>query len=222
MKLVKIIIPFLASAHALMVVSCTPTTSKNQDFLSSYGNLKQASQLSDAKIYRGDMKKAKRYDSVYIEEVRVQAPENQVKKKISDTDLANLRKMLISSLEKGLTESSYKLTSTKGPKTLALRAAITDIHPGNPKLFATGYIPYVGTATTALGATTGSKFGAGSAIVEAEVIDSMSKEQFFAIIDKNVGSKLEVTAGLTRWGHIEKSFEEWAKRISKELVDLNN
>ena len=106
-----------------------------------------------------------------------------------------------------------------GLQTLSLRAAIVDIVPGDPLLFAASNAPYAGTATTIAGITTGAKFGRGSATIEVEIIDSVTRERIYCEIDENVGTKLEIVQGLTRWGHVELAVKQWAKRFGKFLED---
>ena len=76
-------------------------------------------------------------------------------------------------------------------------------------MFVASSAPYVGTATAAAGVVTGAKFGRGSAKIEAELLDSVTRERFYSAIDENVGSKLEFVQGMSRWGHVELAVRQW-------------
>ncbi|MFK7852272.1 MAG: DUF3313 domain-containing protein [Akkermansiaceae bacterium] len=213
---------FLKATFALstaLLVSCTATKSKNQNFLSSYQGFKQDSKLDNESSYRGDLSKLSDYDSVFLEEVKVFKPQDMEKKKITEDELLELKKAFRAALIEDLKESRYSLVSKASPKTLSLRAAVTEIYPGNPGLFAAGYLPYVGTAITATKLATGEKVGAGSATIEAELLDSVTRERFFAVIDENAGSKIDIASGLSRWGHVELAFRKWAETIREAIAE---
>ena len=203
----------------LFLVSCSTTQSRNNDFLSSYSGLKKASSTSDEVVYKGDLSKLKNYDKIYFEEVKVYQPTDMAKKGVTQADLNRVQNTFRSSLQKQTRGTRFGVASAAGPQTLSVRAAITDIQPGDPKIFATGYVPFVGVAGSAVGAVTGRNPGAGSATVEAEIIDSVTRERFFAGIDQSAGSKLQVKDGMTRWGHIDKAVEKWSEGLREILTN---
>lgn len=215
-SILKISITGLAG---LFLVSCSATQSRNHDFLSSYSGLKKSSSTSGKVVYKGDLSKLKNYNKIYFEEVKVYQPTEMAKKGIKQSDLNRLQNSFRSSLQAQARGTRFGVASAPGPQTLSLRAAITDIQPGDPKVFATGYVPYVGMAGSAVGAVTGRNPGAGSATVEAEIIDSVSRERFFAGIDQNAGSKLQAKEGMSRWGHIDKAVEEWSEGLREILMN---
>ncbi len=202
----------------LFLVSCSATSSRDQNFLKSYKGLKQESKFSDAVTYRGDMGKLRNYDKVFIEEVKVYQPVEMEKKKVTQVELDRLRSLFQSSLQDQFQGTRFSLVSMKGKKTLALRAAITDLHPGDPKFFATGYLPYVGMLGTVAGAARGRNPGAGSATVETEVVDSVTREVFFAGIDREAGSKLQLKAGMSRWGHVDAAVKNRCVELREFLT----
>lgn len=207
----------LSTLASVSLVSCSATRSRNKDFLSSYEGFEQQSQFSDAMTYHGDLSRIGDYDHVFVEEVKVYPPENMEKDKITGEDLAKLEDEFREALRDEIGESRLSITSSVGPRTLSLRAGVTDVQPGNPALFAAGYAPYLGVATTAARAVTGHKMGAGTATVEAEILDSRTRERFFGIIDENAGSKLQVIEGLNRWGHVKVAFREWSETFRKMI-----
>ncbi len=197
-------------------VGCKAIKSKNEDFLTNYDGFTQTSKWNDAITYEGDMRKLKEYDSVFIETVRVFPPENPDKvdltKNATVEEYRKLEQTFRTALETELSQN-LPLASSPGPRTLSVRAAALEIQPGNPLLFASTYAPYVSIASAAVGVASGSKVGAADVIVEAEVIDSVTNEQFFALIDRSAGSKLRPIKGLSRWGQVEYAFKTWSKKF---------
>ena len=54
----------------------------------------------------------------------------------------------LAALVEEIKSSRFSLASAKGERTLSFRAEVASLQPGNPALFAAGYMPYVGAATT--------------------------------------------------------------------------
>ena len=209
----------LLGLGASILVGCASPQSSGTNFLSSYSGMEQESKMNDKVVYRGDLAKLTNYRQFFLEDVRVFQPKDMEEKKITQADLDTLQKSLREALEAEVKASRYSLASQPGPDTLSLRAGIVDIKPGNPAVFAATYAPYVGAATTAAGLVTGNNLGAGSATVEFEILDSVTRAQFLAGIDREAGSKLEVVSGMTRMGHIEAAFKDWAKQLGERLRD---
>lgn len=210
---------FLAIAMAGFV-SCKAIESKNKSFLSNYEGFKQSSNWNDAVSYHGDLNKLRDYDRVFIETVKIIPPKDPDKldftKNATLEEYKQLERAFRRALEREMS-MELPLTTSPGPGTLSVRAAALDIQPGNPLLFASTYAPYFSIATAGIGAVSGSKVGAADVIVEAEIIDSVTREQYFALIDRTGGSKLRPLRGLSRWKHVEVAFENWAKKFRETL-----
>ena len=202
------------------LVGCKAIKSKNENFLTNYDGFKQSSNWNDAISYRGNLGKLKDYERVYIETVKVLPPENPDKfdmtKNATVEEYGELERAFRKSLEDQLS-LELPLAYSPGPGTLSVRAAALEIQPGNPLLFATTYAPYASIASAAIGVASGSRVGAADVIVEAEVIDSVTREQFFALIDRAAGSKLRPISGLSRWGHVELAFRTWSKKFREAI-----
>jgi len=209
----------IAGLAGLFLVSCSATSSRDQNFLTSYEGLKQESKFSDAVTSKGDVTKLRNYDKILIEEVKVYPPLEMEKKEVTQADLDRLGSLFKSSLREQFRGTRFSVVSRPGKKTLSVRAAITNLHPGDPKFFATGYIPYVGAIGTVTGLLRGRNPGAGAATVEIEVIDSVTREVFFAGIDREAGSKLQPKAGMSRWGHVEAAVEDWGVELREFLTE---
>jgi len=202
------------SLLGLCLMSCETTEPSSARFLTSYRGFEKAPGLSNAQVYHGNTEKMATYKRVYIEPVRIIADGDD---KATAEEVRALKSKFESELrsELGLT---HTVVSRPGRKTLTVRTALVELHPGTPALFLAGYAPYAGAVSTAIGVATGTNPGAGATTVQAEVIDSRTREQFFAVIDRNQTGKWQPAQGLTRWGQAEASFRKWSGQIRKELA----
>ncbi|RFC46115.1 MAG: Protein of unknown function DUF3313 [Verrucomicrobia bacterium] len=196
-------------------MSCETTSHSKAKFLSSYNGFESAPGLDNAQIYRGEVDDLGSYDRVYIEPVRVIASEAGTGKATSE-EIRTLKAKFQSQLKAELSKS-HQVVSRPGRKTLAVRTALVELHPGNPALFLASYAPYGGVVSTAVGVATGTNLGASAAAVQAEVVDSRTGEQYFAVIDRNQAAKWAPAQGLTRWGAAEASFRKWSSQIRKAI-----
>ncbi|MDF1860014.1 MAG: DUF3313 domain-containing protein [Verrucomicrobiales bacterium] len=217
----------VAALAALGFSGCVTVPTSDETFLSSYEGFVQESAFDDAKTYKGDIEKVRSYKSVYIENVKVFPPsdentaglvpelgavEETLTKEISPEELQKLEATFRAALVEAFS-SKYPIVSSPGPETISIRAAVVDLKPGNPLLFAASYAPYASNVSTASQVLTGSSLGSGFATIEAEILDSQTREKFFAIIDKGAGGKMKPIKGLSRWGHTELIFSNWSKEF---------
>lgn len=211
-----------------ILAGCAATTSKDQQFLTSYQGFRQESRLDDATTYTGDLQKLSSYKKVYIESVKVSPPnpkakagfmpelgviEDSVTREVTPAELQKLENAFRAALTKEM-GSHFTIVRSPGPKTIAVRAAVVDLKPGNPLLFASSYVPYASTAATGSTVATGTSMGAGDATIEAELLDSRTRERFFGVIDRAAGGKLRPIEGMSRWGHVELLFQKWSRDFS--------
>lgn len=216
------------AAACFILAGCAATTSLDQNFLSSYQGFEQESRFDGATSFTGDIGKLENYKRVYIERVKVSSPnpeaksgfvpamgavEDSVTNDVAPEELRKLEGAFRAALTKEL-GANYTIVSSPGPQTISVRAAVVDLQPGNPLLFASSYAPYASTVATASSLMTGTSLGAGDATIEAELLDSTTRERFFGIIDRAAGSKFRPREGLSRWGQVELMFEKWSKEFN--------
>ena len=208
----------ILSLAGLSMMSCQTTEPSGARFLTSYDGFEKAGGLSNAQLYYGDIEKLASYRRVYVEPVRIISAPDQAEKnnKPSAAEVASLKAKFESELRTELA-TTHTVVSRPGRRTLTIRAALIDLEPGSPALFMAGYAPYAGAVTAAIGVVTGKLPGAGATSMEAEVIDSRTREQFFAVIDRDQTGRWQPAEGLTRWGLAEASFRKWSDQIRKEL-----
>ena len=204
-----------------LLFSCETTEPDKRHYLSSYRGLKtQTGPLGNPSLVRaGDPERLKRYTKVIIEDVKVIPPRNKDPKIKYATreESEKLAEEFEDILEKELGKS-YEITRRRGYNTLAVRAALTELRPSNPALFAVNYMPYVGVAATAVQVLSEKKeaLGAGSASVEAEVVDSRSRRQLYAMVDQLKGGKLQ-PGSLEKWGQAQGAMRGWSRKIHRGI-----
>lgn len=198
----------------LLFVACETTeTTKPRHLSSSRGLQSQSGALGNkALVKESDPETLTRYRKVIIEDVRV----SQVKgsadvKRASRAEAEKLAERFEEILREEL-RPHYQITNRRGRDTLAVRATLTDLQPSNPGVFVFNYLPYAAAVTTGVSLATGKTPGAGSTSVEAEVVDSYSRRQVYAIVDQFKGSKFQ-PAGIERWGQTESAMRVWSRKI---------
>ncbi|MEC5128243.1 DUF3313 domain-containing protein [Verrucomicrobiales bacterium BCK34] len=204
-----------------LLVSCETTEPDKRHYLSSYRGLEtQTGPLGNPSLVRSaDPERLKRYTKVIIEDVKVIPTKNQDPKLKYATreESEQLAEQFEDILEKELGKS-YEITKRRGYNTLAVRAALTELRPSNPALFAVNYMPYVGVAATAVQVLSEKKeaLGAGSASIEAEVVDSRSRRQLYAMVDQLKGGKLQ-PGSLEKWGQAQGAMRGWSRKIHRGI-----
>lgn len=198
-----------------LLVSCETTESSKPRHLSSTRGLQEETGRigNKALVKQSDPKTLTKYRKVMIEDVKVIHPRttNGRVKPTSRTESEQLAERFEEILRDEL-RPHYQITNRRGRDTLAVRATLTDLQPSNPKVFVFNYLPYAAVVTTGMSLATGKTPGAGSTSVEAEVVDSYSRRQVYAIVDQFKGSKLQPT-GIDRWGQTESAMRAWSRKI---------
>jgi len=172
-----------------------------------------------ALVKAGDPERLKRYERVIIEDIRVILPKSTDPKvkKASRQEAEVLAEKFedILELEFG---KHYTITTSRSSATMTIRAALTDLEPSNPALFAVNYMPYAGLAATGIQALQGETkaLGAGTAQIEIEVLDSRSRRQLYAMVDRLEGGKLQ-PGSLSKYGQAEMAMQSWARKVRKAV-----
>ncbi len=196
-----------------------PTETK---FLSSYQGFDKPSAMQGKLVYEGDLEKMSRYDKVYVANVPVHGTtveHDSIFTKMQGASHSEA-KMLADTFEQTLKEelsSSFTVVSRPEHGSLTVRASVVEMKPNTPVLFATGFAPVSLATGEAIKAIKGSYPGAGSVAIQAEVVDSVTKERYFAVIDKDRTGKNEVIGGLSRWGRAKTAFRKWSRQFRDKM-----
>ena len=184
-------------------------------YISSYRGMSEdsSSVINKALVKKSDSAVLSKYTKVVIEDVKVIPAKNLPEKQKTATREEGER--LAEAFEEILKNEfgdHYQITNRRGRNTLLVRAALTDLQPSNPGVFVFNYLPYAGVLTTGMTLATGKTPGAGSTSMEAEVLDSRSRRQLYAIIDQYKGSKFQ-PGGIEKWGQTEGAMRTWSRKI---------
>jgi len=199
----------------LLSVGCETVETTKPAHLSSKRGLKAESGAigNKALVKTTDPASLRRYNKVIIEDVKVVQPRNVPagEQRASRAEAERLAEHFEDVLRKEL-GAHYQITNRRSSNTLSVRATLTELQPSNPGLFVFNYLPYAAAVTTGVSLATGKTVGAGSTTVEAEVVDSLSRRQVYAIVDRFEGSKFQ-PAGIEKWGQSESAMRSWARKI---------
>lgn len=210
LRLTLVFIPLIG------LVSCETTEpAVKRNYISSYRGMTEeaGSGMNKALVRKSDPASLRKYTKVVIEDVKVipakNIPANQKRATIEEGE--RLAEHFEITLAKELSPH-YEVTTRRGRNTLAVRAALTELQPSNPGVFVFNYLPYAAAVTTGLTLATGKTPGAGSTSFEAEVVDSMTRRQLYAIVDQFKGSKFQ-PGGIEKWGQSEGAMRTWSRKI---------
>lgn len=196
----------------LALGGCASTIDHN-GFLSTYGGLKAEEGLSNAMVYEGNKEKLKNVDSIIVDDVKILAETvKDGEKGLSKADADLMAKAFEEALKKEFGKN-YKITDKRGRNTLTVRTALVQLEPHSPELYVLSYAPYSFVVQGGIWAATGDNVISGTTKFQGEMVDSRTGEQLYAIVDKNTGKKFQVSAGLRKWGHSEKAFQMWARKM---------
>lgn len=222
--------PFFLAAVVFIVTGCATTPEGDYSgFLESYPDLEKAEDSGGALTYVREDIDWDAYRGVIVDPVQTILDSDSDKSEITSEELQDLTTYFYDAILREIEEIDLTVVEDTGPGVLRIRVAITYLKPGDPAAYSVGWVPIISYASAAKQLATGAAFGVGQAMVEAEIFDTHSNQRLVVFIDREVGSKLNVSGGVTRWGHVERAFEKWAKRfrgylageVKNEVVDEN-
>jgi hypothetical protein len=198
----------------LFLISCETTESTKPSHLSTSRGLQAESSAigNKALVKQSDPKTLEKYRKVVIEDVKVAQPKSSSNVKRASRDESERLAERFEEILREELSPHYQITNRRGRDTLSVRATLTELQPSRPALFVFNYLPYAAALTTGVSFATGKTPGAGSTTVEAEVLDSLSRRQVYAIVDQYKGSKFQ-PHGIERWGQTEASMRTWSRKI---------
>ena len=186
---IAIVLPFLIGCGGVF---------KESGFLSDYSRLTE----DGGDLRYMNTKAAAKYSKLIIDPVQVYLYDSSKKKDIGAVTLRRLANTMQNALITQL-QGNYQIVSQPGPGIARLRVAVTDIKKNTVVL---NVIPQ--TRMTGI--------GMGGASMEAELVDSQTKQQLAAVIQTDKQSPLSLE-GLNDWGSAEAVKEKWAKDLKKRL-----
>jgi hypothetical protein len=135
---------------------------------------------------------------------------------VSRADLQRLADLLYGMLLSRL-QTYYAMVQNPGPKTLRIRAALTEATPSSTSMDIISQIgPVTGAASRTKEMATGTPGWVGAASAEIEVLDAETGKELFAAADRRVGEKT-LTGSSDPWGDVTDAFSLWADAVIDRL-----
>ncbi|MFO1417322.1 MAG: DUF3313 domain-containing protein [Methylotetracoccus sp.] len=181
-------------------------------FLGSYSGLHPGGDSLPLLVYGNPTADCRRYDKIMLDPVTLWARgEHSPFAKLSPGD----RRILASQAQQRLTDmatrAGYSLVDRPGPGVMRIRIAITEAEKADVALKDASIIaPYVGGAAIAWSEFKGQAAFTGGAAIEAEIVDALTGERLYAMVDKRVGT-LDIR-NTDKLDDIDSAFDEWRDR----------
>jgi hypothetical protein len=144
------------------------------------------------------------YDAFMIDPVEYRI--DREKPVLTDEQKAEVANYFRTTFERTLSEKSYKIVTTSGPRVARLRAAITDIQKSKWYLNL-----HAGMKATGI--------GTGGASLEAEIIDSVTGVQLGGVIAAGKGNQFELDH-FKALDDVEDVIDGWAKTLGSRIDEL--
>jgi hypothetical protein len=159
--------------------------------------------MEGAYVYANPRKPLRLYRMVMIDPVEVRVPDGGANSAIDQESLSRVARTLERELRAAL-GNSYPVVDEPGWQVLRIRAAITDVRAANPALNSVPGVRLAG-------------HGFGGAGIEAEFVDTQTKEQVAAFVDTCSGKAHRRLTGTTETGHAEDCLRDWAGLLKDTL-----
>jgi len=199
----KTIVTAVAIVFLESVAGCATQQAAKSGFLGDYSQLKPDPAFDGARRYQNPAKPLKQYRKFMLDPVVVHFAPNAEGTAINPDELKKLADYFHNRAVEELSKR-YQVVQKPGPGVLRVRAAITDIEKTTP-------IMNIHPAMKISG------IGLGGASMEAEAIDSQTRERVIAVVDSRQGSRASIGAGLQTFGHAKQVMDFWIERFIMQL-----
>lgn len=233
LTIILVCLPTLVEAGlSKTVVAPLPSFGNYQakGFLSDYAKIRHVGGDSRAFVYSDNTVNRARYRKLMLDPIKIQTKRHTWPRPDSPVfgELAAYFRNAIM----GAVADSYQIVDTPGPDVLRLRVAVADLEPNDPGIsLITLVVPFLWIGEASAGAAQGdigSTPFAGQAVVEMEIVDSLTNIQIAAYIERRVGKKYNWEAGFATglssymkafftWAYTKDAFNLWADKLKSEL-----
>jgi hypothetical protein len=208
-------------AAFVVLAACSAQTTrqapsvKGSGFLGDYSRLQPGGPGRALLVYRAPDANVAGYDKVLLDPVTVWRPPG-ASEDVSRADLQRLADLLYGMLLSRL-QTYYVMVQNPGPKTLRIRAALTEATPSSTSMDIMSQIgPISGAAGRVKEMSSGTPAWVGAASAELQVLDAETGKELFAAVDRRVGEKT-LTGASDPWGDVTDTFQVWADAVLTRL-----
>ncbi len=207
-----------------VVAGCTSTSqmrrTKATGFLGDYTTLREGNAGEAQLVYIRPGVKWASYDKIMIDPITAYAIPGNPLAKLPKDQLNALVGYLYATLREQLGKD-YQIVDAAGPGVLRLRVALTEASSGKPVLGVMSSLTPPSIAISALKtALTGSGTGTGSARVEMELLDAVTRQRLAAGVDGQAGNKRDFFGNFNKWDDAQDAFDNWAVQLHGRLIRL--
>jgi hypothetical protein len=210
-------------AGFLALSACSPQTTrqapavKPSGFLGDYSRLQPGGPGRALLVYRAPDASVAGYDKVLLDPVTVwRAPGTD--EAVSRADLQRLANLLYGTLLSRL-RTYYLIVQSPGPKTLRVRAALTEAAPSSTTMDIMSQLgPISAAASEVTEMATGTPAWVGAASAEIQVLDAETGKEILAAADRRVGEKT-LTGSSDPWSDVTATFGIWGDAVITRLQE---
>lgn len=185
-------------------------------FLTDYTLLAPGAEDQPLLRYRNPDADFSKYDKLIFDRVHVWSTEKKSLDPVEAEELQRLADDLYFAIRSKL-ENDYTLVEEAEEGTMEIHIALTDVEESDVPLDVfTTLAPPARLISEVVQMATGSQAFVGSAMIEIEIDDSLTREILFAAVDRRIGRK-SMQGSLSSWSDVHDAFEYWAERIQTGL-----
>ncbi|HVP27855.1 MAG TPA: DUF3313 domain-containing protein [Myxococcota bacterium] len=186
----------------------------NSGFLGDYSKLEPGEKGEAALRYVNPDARWTGYDKVMIDPVTFWGSDAT---KVPAADQQTLCDYMDQALREKLGEK-YTLVDRPGPGVMRLQVAITDATTATPVLRTISVlVPQAALLNNLQSLATGSYAFAGSAQVEARLIDASTGQLLGEWVDRRMGGNAPTAGAQWQWGDVKNAMEAWASLAAERL-----
>ncbi len=214
-------------AVMLLSAACATThqtrSAKKSGFLGDYSSLQKGGSGEAQLIYINPNADFGKYKKVLIEPIAIYTSKKSKLVKIPRKDRQALVDYLSAAVYLEL-KKDYQIVGHPGEDVLAVRIALTEAKGSSVVLDTLSSVIPVGIAISALKrVAVGTHSSVGLARVEAEVVDSVTRQRLMAAVDERAGRKY--TGRFDKWSKWEDArdaYDYWAEKLRTRLAELRS
>ena len=207
-----------------LLTSCTSTSrmrsTKAAGFLGDYSQLREDPLNQAQLVYINPHAKWAKYNKIIIDPIKTYAIPGNPLAEVPKEQLVALVTYLHAAAVEQLGQD-YTIVQSPGPGAMRLRIAITEANANKPITGVMSSLTPPGIAISSLKtAATGSGLGTGSARVEIEILDAVTKERLGAGVDAQSGNKRDFFGSFGKWDDAQDAFDSWSVKLRERLASL--
>jgi hypothetical protein len=218
-KLNRVVTVVILLAFVLTALACAGTRGRRKapdesGFLRDYSQLIEDKDTPAKLSYVDHDADWNSFDAIWIESVSIWANDETSKLKPEENEM--LVAFFYNALHEELSKN-FRIADGPGPGVLQFRAALTETKGANVPLKAiTTIVPQLKLLSTLVGTSADIVVTVGEATLEAEILDSMTKQRLAAAVDQQAGKKWY--SQLKTWSDVKSACEYWAEGLKERLI----